>query len=85
MIWPDKVFDQANFFQGGQRKIRHVELPPAVAVLGRTGIGVVVVVPALAVCQQCEQPIVGAVFSCVVVLVAHMCAAELIAQVTCQV
>ena len=43
---------------------------PAMAVPGGSRIGMMIVVPALTVGQQCKQPVVGAVFSSLVVAVA---------------
>src|SRR5262249_36296033 len=51
---------QPQLFQQADRQIGAVELPPAVTVLGGARIGVMVVVPALAVAEDSDKEIVAA-------------------------
>src|SRR5205807_1478427 len=57
----DHVRDQADQFERANSEVRHVELPPALAVGSAARLGVVVVVPALAVADDPDQPVVAAV------------------------
>ena len=64
------VPSQAQLFHGHNRPIRHINLPPAVAVLGHTLVGVVVVVPAFTKGQKPNPPEIPRVIGCLVVAVA---------------
>src|SRR5262249_11141878 len=74
---PVVALDIGGQAQGGQREdgqIGDIQLPPAVAVRGRALVGVVVVVPALAVGDERNEPVVAAVLSGVVRLVSEQVA-----------
>ena len=60
-LWSNHVVDEAEFFEGQDRKPTDIELPPFVAVGGSSLVGMVVVMPAFAVGDQTDQPVVAAI------------------------
>src|SRR5687768_10392824 len=53
--------DEAEALEDADGEPGEVELPPAMAVGGGPLLGVVVVVPAFAVCEEADEPVVAAV------------------------
>src|ERR1700677_3846934 len=64
---------QSHSYEKPQQQIGQVDLPPVPLIAGTTRLGMVIVVPALAACQDRHQHVVAAVVTGVIVLVArHM-------------
>src|SRR5687767_6732843 len=62
---------QADRLQQADREPAGVHLPPSQAVAGRSGKGVVVIVPALAQAQQAAEPVIARVVVRLVILPAE--------------
>src|SRR5688572_16675514 len=56
--WSYDFPSQSDRFEKLDNLVRQIELPPMVAVGGRTRLGVMVVVPAFAVADNADQPVV---------------------------
>jgi hypothetical protein len=61
---------EAEFRQYPDRQIGGIELPPLMAVAGRTLIGVMIVVPAFAMSEVTDKQVVAAILVCCVAAVA---------------
>src|SRR6516165_2444854 len=58
----DEVPDEAHKLQSSQRQIRNIEFPPAMKAVGRAAReGMVIVMPAVAVGCEGEEPVVAAI------------------------
>src|SRR5689334_22116704 len=61
--WSDDLGRKPDGLEAQDGPVRQVELPPSVAVCGTPLAGVVVVVPALAVGQEGDDPVVPAILA----------------------
>ncbi len=63
------VLYQADRFPRADDTPRHVVFPPSMSMHGRAGLGVVVVMPTLAMTQESDQPVISTLIASFVVLI----------------
>ena len=69
-LWSYHIVDQAEFLEDPDRQPTDIEFPPLMSVRGGSLVGMMVVVPAFAVGDQTDQPVVATVVLGLVVPVA---------------